>query len=158
MRDRPISPELMKQWLEVAPMATTNIVVMNGPYVLLLKRKNPPERDKWFTPGGILTKDGVIERQALEILEDETGIKACGLSLLAVDDEFFDEGYGTEDVHLVTVVFKLRVFDKTVETNTDHYSWSWYAVTSLPLELNPSVRKWILMAVKEEVERDFKVW
>ena len=89
MRNRPISTELMHKWLEVAPMPTTNIIVMKGAYVLLLKRKNPPEKDKWFTPGGILTKGKDNMFQALEILYDETRIEARSLSLLLVDDEFY---------------------------------------------------------------------
>lgn len=135
-------------------MATTNIVVMMGAYVLLVKRRSPPEKDKWFTPGGILVKSGDVESQAIEILEDETGIKAYSLSLLTVDDEFFTEGYGTTDVHLVTIVYKYKTSTTEIVTNAEHFDIKWVPVTALPIDLHPNIRKWILKAIQEEVNKN----
>ena len=150
MRDRPIPKPLMQKWLEVAPMPTTNIVVMKGAYVLLVKRKIQPEKDRWFTPGGILTKGKNAVFQALEILHDETGIEGHNLSLLLVDDEFYTDGYGTRDVHLITVVYKHEAESTHVSTNDDHSAIKWFPVTSLPQELHMSVRKWILEAIRRK--------
>lgn len=150
MRERPITPQLMREWLAVAPMPTVNIVVMKGAYVLLLKRKNSPEKDKWFTPGGILTKGKEAMFQALEILYDETRIEAQNLTLLLVDDEFYSEGYGTRDVHLVTVVYKHEAESTDVTTNDEHHEYGWFPVTALPQKLHQNVRKWILEAIRRE--------
>lgn len=150
MRDRPIPPKLMQKWLKVAPMPTINIVVMKGAYVLLVKRKNQPEQDRWFTPGGILTKGKEAMFQALEILFDETRIEAHNLSLLLVDDEFYSDGYGTRDVHLISVIYLHKAESTSVSTNEDHSDISWFPVTALPQELHPNVRKWILEAIRRE--------
>lgn len=151
-REKPISPELIQKWLKVAPMPTTNIIVMKDAYVLLVKRRNPPEKGKWFTPGGILVKGVNVAFQALEILHDETGIKADNLALLLVDDEFFSEGYGTRDVHLVTVVYKHSAETSAVKTNVEHTDIKWFPITSLPHDLHPNVRKWILESVREAIK------
>ena len=133
-------------------MPTVNIVVMKGAYVLLVKRKNPPEKGKWFTPGGILTKGKDTVFQALEILYDETRIEAHSLSLLLVDDEFYADGYGTRDVHLITVVYKHIAESTSVSTNEEHSEFGWFPVTALPQNLHPNVRKWILEAIRKKIE------
>lgn len=140
----------MQKWLKVAPMPTTNIVVMKGAYVLLVKRKSPPEQDRWFTPGGILTKGKEAVFQALEILFDETRIEAHNLSLLLVDDEFYSDGYGTRDVHLLSVIYLHEAESTAVSTNADHSDIQWFPVTALPQTLHPNVRKWILEAIRKE--------
>lgn len=124
---------------------------MKGAYVLLVKRKNPPEQGKWFTPGGILTKGKDTVFQALEILRDETEIEAHSLSLLLVDDEFFSEGYGTRDVHLLTVVYKHEAKTTDASTNEEHSDIKWFSVTALPQELHPNVRKWILEGIRRNL-------
>lgn len=125
MRDKPIPKELISEWLRYAPMLTCNVVIEEDGYVLLVKRKHPPEKDKWFTPGGIITKkDYLVHNQAKWIAEQETGMRLIiEHHPSSVDVENFNEGYGATDIQLITLVYYANPLPpKQIPTHDEEHS------------------------------------
>lgn len=62
------------------PSVTADIVVFtikNGKlHVMLIKRKNPPFKDKWAIPGGFVEIKETVEEAAKRELKEETNIEA----------------------------------------------------------------------------------
>lgn len=54
---------------------TVDVMVVSGPYVLLIKRGQNPGKGLWALPGGFLDQSETIEDAALRELEEETQIK-----------------------------------------------------------------------------------
>jgi len=160
MRDKPIPFELMGEWLKYAPMLTCNIVIEEDGYVLLVKRKNDPEKDKWFTPGGILVKsEWGVDKQARMIAEDEVGITLeIESSPSVVYDEHHPKGYNAYDVHLVTLVFYANPNPprQIPKTNEDHDEVQWFKLSkNAPwwigggCELGKGVQDFVTEALRE---------
>ena len=136
MRDKPIPPELISEWLKYAPMLTCNIVIEEEERVLLVKRKNDPEKGKWFTPGGILTKKFQYAFQdARDIVLDETGLLVMIESTPSdMYEEEHDVGYGTTDIKLMSLIFYANTLEAhpIPKTNDDHSDIKWFKVEKNP--------------------------
>jgi len=150
LREKPIPAYLIKEWLIYAPMLTVNLVIFErlGRQVLLVKRKNEPEKGKWFTPGGIIHNRKTLAEQIYAIMEEEAGINGYILGLVCFNEEHHKKGYGKEDIKLVTLVFKIAATNVNVKTNDEHLDIQWFSTTHLPVDLNENVRKWIYLAQK----------
>ena len=48
-------------------------------YILVIKRKNEPFKNKWALPGGFVETDETVEEAAQRELEEETGLALDGL-------------------------------------------------------------------------------
>ncbi len=58
-----------------APRAAVGAVVIKEERVLLVKRKFPPQKDKWAIPGGLVKLGETLQEAAQREIEEETGLK-----------------------------------------------------------------------------------
>lgn len=64
------------------PSVTADTVVFSGDKVLMVKRKNFPDKGKWALPGGFMEKGESAEQTAARELKEETGLIATNLRQL----------------------------------------------------------------------------
>lgn len=68
------------------PAVTVDAVVFKknskNTFVLLIKRKNPPYKEKWALPGGFIDTDETLEEAVSRELQEETGIGGVELQQL----------------------------------------------------------------------------
>jgi 8-oxo-dGTP diphosphatase len=61
------------------PLVTCDVVlftkIKKRLHVLLVKRANPPFKNRWALPGGFINMDETLEKTALRELEEETGLR-----------------------------------------------------------------------------------
>ena len=61
------------------PSVTADTVVFSGDKVLMVKRKNFPDKGKWALPGGFMEKGESAEQTAARELKEETGYSSENL-------------------------------------------------------------------------------
>ena len=111
------------------PKVTVDGVVLKDGKVLLVKRKNPPFRDKWALPGGFVdygetTEDAVVR----EVLE-ETGLKTQIDSLFGVYSDPQRDPRG----HTITVVYLLEVYGGELKSGDDAADVRFFDLDDLPV-------------------------
>jgi len=116
------------------PMVTTDIVVFNKKendvFILLIKRKNEPFKDKWALPGGFVDEYEPLIHAAQRELEEETGLRIFDLS------QFFAYGDPGRDPrgHTISVVYTAIIEDETPVANAgdDAKEAKWFNIKKLP--------------------------
>jgi ADP-ribose pyrophosphatase YjhB (NUDIX family) len=67
------------------PLPVASTIVISDRKVLLVKRKNDPQKGEWCLPSGFAETGESIETAALRELEEETGIKGKVIDFVCVD-------------------------------------------------------------------------
>ncbi len=60
-----IPEEEYKKILENMPICCVNLVIAHNNKVLLIRRKNEPEKNKWWIPGGRIYKNEKLKDAAI---------------------------------------------------------------------------------------------
>ncbi len=115
---------------QVLPIVTVDLVVKSGPEFLLVKRKNNPEANVWYFPGGRVFKGERLIETAKRKLKKEIGISGKNWKLLGVHDHFYNprasyfKGFAS---HVVAVVFEVEVNRKAgVTLDEQSYDFKWF--------------------------------
>ena len=108
-----IPENLYRKIHKVLPLICTDVVVVGGQrkkFFLLVKRKNKPEKGKWWFPGGRIYKNELLKDAAVRKVREETGLKALKIKQLGIYEYFSQVGYfkGTNS-HMLAVVHLAHV-------------------------------------------------
>ena len=114
--------------------------------ILLIKRKNPPFKDKWAIPGGFVEYDEELETAAKRELEEETGVKDIPVQQLYTFGKIGRDPRG----RTVSVVYFAIINDINMNIKAGDYAKEaeWFNITKLP-ELAFDHREIIDFAVKK---------
>jgi colanic acid biosynthesis protein WcaH len=116
------------------PLVAIDLIVRNeNGDVLLGKRKNPPAKDFWFTPGGRIYKGETMEEAFERITEAELGIcvPLSEASFHGIYEHFYDDSIFGEELstHYVVVAYNLNApiisFNKQ-EAKDQHDALGWF--------------------------------
>ncbi|MBN2174851.1 MAG: NUDIX hydrolase [Bacteroidales bacterium] len=70
------------------PLPVASAIVVSDRKLLLVKRKNEPQKGEWCLPSGFAETGESIEEAALRELEEEAGIKGKIIDFVSVDSAF----------------------------------------------------------------------
>lgn len=90
--------------------ACVDLVICNGPDVLLIKRDIEPYKGDWHLPGGRIRFREKIEDAINRIVQDEVGASVSSFNFLGYM-EFLEEVQGGEERHTVSIVFSVTVIN-----------------------------------------------
>lgn len=77
------------------PRPCAGVIVLRGPDVLVLRRRDPPKRGFLDTPGGFIDANESIEHAARRELAEETGLRVGAMDWLGFYwDRYFLKGFG----------------------------------------------------------------
>jgi len=68
------------------PQVGVGAIVIEGDYILLVKRANEPGKDKWSVPGGHLKLGESLYDAAVRELKEETGIDGEAIGIINIDE------------------------------------------------------------------------
>ncbi|HLD55314.1 MAG TPA: NUDIX domain-containing protein [Candidatus Nanoarchaeia archaeon] len=125
-----ISREKYKDILEKIPICCVDLLIHEGKKILLIKRNEEPEKNKWALIGGRIHKKesliGAVKRKAIEEIGCEIEIE----KFLGVYETIFDKG-SFEDlktgIHTINITYLARLNNPKEEIKVDstssEYKW-----------------------------------
>ncbi len=90
------------------PIAATIAAVVRAGHVLLVRRANPPDQDRWAFPGGKIDAGERIEDAAARELLEETGVTAHPLRVFDAVDVFDRDDTGALRRHFILIAVLCR--------------------------------------------------
>jgi len=113
------------------PLVGAGAVVYRSGKVLLVKRKRPPNEDRWALPGGLVelgeTAEGAAAREVLE----ETGLKVVIERLIDVQTDIHLDVKGEIEYHYLLVDYAAKSAKGEVILNGESSSFGWFSKAEL---------------------------
>ncbi|MBI4243653.1 MAG: NUDIX hydrolase [Planctomycetes bacterium] len=110
---------------------TTDCIITDSSItkIVLIQRKNDPDKGKWALPGGFVEKDETVEQCVVREIMEETGLHIKNPKLVGVYSNPLRDPRG----RVITVVFH-SVVDKTdgMKAQTDAKDCKWMELKQLP--------------------------
>ena len=110
------------------PSLTVDGIVIENKKLVLIKRANPPFKDKYALPGGFVEYNETVEDAVLREMEEETGLKTEIKSLLGVYSDPTRDPRG----HTVSVVFELSVKGGKLNSGSDAEEAKLFSLDKIP--------------------------
>jgi len=141
-----IPTELYSKIVESAPIVCVDMVLHKDGKVLLINRKDEPEKGKWWVPGGRIKKNEKLEDAVKRKILEETGLKVFIKNQLSWA-EYFNEKSCFDDVKTGTHSIVARFFvepegeqDVSLDKTSTDFKW----IEKIEEELDPYVKKMII--------------
>lgn len=149
-----IPDDLYREIHACLPILCVDVVVCDeqGRFVLI-KRKNNPERGKWWIPGGRVLKNERVVAAARRKLREELGIANADWSMLGAYDYLEENGYYHGiSAHMYSVVFRAEVKSSvTITTDAHAAEWRWFRRVSK--SWSPYLTAFLERATSHEMKR-----
>ncbi|MDE1853503.1 MAG: NUDIX hydrolase [Thaumarchaeota archaeon] len=108
------------------PLVGAGAVVHRGSRVLLVKRKNPPNKDRWALPGGLVELGEVTSAAAAREVLEETGLRVEIEMLLDVQTDIHLDRSSRLEYHYVLVDYLARPVEGKLKLNPESSASGWF--------------------------------
>lgn len=108
------------------PLVGAGAVVHRGVRVLLVKRKNSPNRGKWALPGGLVELGETTRSAAVREVLEETGLKVGIQGLLDVQTDIHLDGASRLEYHYVLVDYLAKPVGGRLRLNSESSASGWF--------------------------------
>jgi ADP-ribose pyrophosphatase YjhB (NUDIX family) len=132
-----ISSTLYNQIKNVIPIASVEALILKENSVLLMKRINPPVKNRWWFPGGRIRKGEELRKALQREIKEETGLEITIIKLVGVYSRIFPCR------HDITIVFLCQTKTNNITLNSEHSEYKFFK--KLPKNLHP----YITQVIKE---------
>jgi colanic acid biosynthesis protein WcaH len=119
-----------KKILETMPVCCVDLIIYQNNKILLIKRNNEPEKNKFWIPGGRLLKGEKLKEAAIRLAKEETGIDVIVEKLIGAYDYFSDKNMFSDvktGTHTPMIVFLVKPnsnkFKVSLDSNHSDYKW-----------------------------------
>lgn len=149
-----IDQSLYNQFIENMPIACVDIAIVANGKVLLVKRNDPPAKDKWWVPGGRVLKGETMKETAIRKAVEEIGMECHVGPIIHTAETIFPDGPNNIAVHSINSCFFLYPIDKNFEIKIDSHHTDFMWVDYIPIDVHPYVRDCLLKAGLEYASKD----
>ena len=87
------------------PVVGVGVVVLRGSDVLLIRRAEPPRKDRWSIPGGKQERGETVRDAAHREIREETGVEIALIGLVDVVDGISRDETGAAISHYTLIDF-----------------------------------------------------
>ncbi len=126
--NKKIPAKLYREILRNMPIVCIDLVLRDGRKILLVKRKNNPEKGKWWFPGGRLLKNEKFREAVPRLLKKETGLSSRGMEFLGVHEYVAAKGYfpGVREHEIVFVYLVDVPRIEKIALDAQSSDWKWF--------------------------------
>jgi len=107
---------------------TVDGVIIDNNNIILIRRKNPPYKNKWALPGGFVEYGEKTEKAVLREIFEETGLKTEILNMIGVYSDPSRDPRG----HTISVVYLLKNLSGILKGGDDALEAKYFDVDDLP--------------------------
>ena len=108
------------------PLVGVGAVVHRGGRVLLLRRRNPPNRGRWALPGGLVELGETVQGAAVREIKEETGLTVEIEGLLDVQTDLHVDRSSRIEYHYVLVDYLAKSLSGRVRLNSESSNSGWF--------------------------------
>ncbi len=124
------------------PLVGAGAVVHRGVRVLLVKRRNPPNRGRWAIPGGLVELGEAVQDAAVREINEETGLKVGIEGLLDVQDDLHWDEKSKLEYHYILVDYLARPIAGTLKINAESSDSGWFSAAQVKrLDMSDGTRR-----------------
>ena len=148
-----IPDDIYRRIVDYMPICCVDLLIHDGPAVLLLLRANRPALDQWWFPGGRLHKGEHFNQAADRIAKQELHLHIVQEGLVGVYEQSFpDSRYEGIATHTVTIVIKAHLPpNATPKLDDQHTQWAWFSATPRSSYIAQAIRDTGILA-KEDTQ------
>ncbi len=111
------------------PLVGAGAVVYDGPKVLLVKRKCPPNESRWALPGGLVELGERVQDAVVREVKEETDLEVVLEGLLDVATDIHLDERSRPRYHYVLVDYLARRVGGRVRLNEESSDFGWFTAT-----------------------------
>lgn len=109
------------------PLVGAGALMVRRGKVLLVRRKNPPNRGRWTVPGGLVELGESVEEAARREVKEELGVRAEVERLFDVTTYVELDESGKVRYHYVLVDYIMRPPEGRLRLNSESSAYGWFA-------------------------------
>jgi len=113
------------------PLVGAGAVVHRRGRVLLVKRRNPPNRGRWALPGGLVELGEAVQDAAIREIREETGLIVKIEGLLDVQTDLHTDERSRIEYHYVLVDYLARPVSGRLRLNSESSDFGWFTRSQL---------------------------
>lgn len=111
-----------------SPSLTVDGIILENDKILLIKRKNPPYKNKWALPGGFVEYGEKTEDAVVREISEETDLETRVEKLIGVYSDPERDPRG----HMVSVVYYLKKIKGKAKGGDDAQEANFFNTSKLP--------------------------
>lgn len=115
------------------PLIGVGTCLLKDETILIIQRKNPPDKGFWSIPGGMVGYGERTENAAIREVEEETGLKVLKLDYVAdIVDKIIYDAKGKLQYHFIIVDYVSTTFEGIACASDDAAALKWCPFPDLP--------------------------
>ncbi|MDM8549003.1 NUDIX domain-containing protein [Desulfobacterales bacterium HSG2] len=141
-----IPQKLYNQILENVPIACVDVAIVARESVLLVMRKNPPVKGRWWLPGGRVLKGEKMKETAIRKAREEVETEGYVGPIIHTSETIFPDGPDGIPVHTINSCFIMYPFETDCPIRLDEHHLDYKWVNHIPDGLHPYVERCLMSA------------
>lgn len=131
------------------PIVGAGMLVIENGKILLIKRKNEPNKGLWSIPGGMVKLGESPEEAAVREFREETGLEAVVENLLGVFNVVVKDDLGRIKYHYIVIDYLGKVVGGILRPGSDVVDAKWFHLEELDkINTSITVNKAVNLALK----------
>lgn len=128
--------------IETMPICCIDLLIVKNKKFLLILRKNEPEKNRFWFPGGRIYKNEKLKEAAIRIAKQEVGLKINNIKLIGVYDYISKKSRFKEvktGTHTPVILYLVKPKDSKVILDSNHLDYKW--AQKIEKNFHPYIKK-----------------